>query len=112
MRLSLLLIGLLLGSLLALSQEALPQMTSVDPDSAKAGSVVTAVGANLTKERVTKVYLTDGTKDYPMQITEQADKTLKFKVPDDMKSGRWALMILTGGREPRLVEQPVKLTIE
>ena len=48
-----------------------------------------------------------------MQILEQTDNAIKFKVPGGIKSGRWALMIhLKTVNGPTLIEQPVKLTVE
>jgi len=44
-------------------------------------------------------------------ITEQAATSIKIKIPEKA-TGRMALMILTGGKEPKLIEQPVKVTIE
>jgi hypothetical protein len=35
-----------------------------------------------------------------------------MKVPTAAKPGRLALMVLTKGKEPKLIEQPVKVTIE
>jgi hypothetical protein len=45
-------------------------------------------------------------------VTEQAATAIKFKVPEKVTPGRFALMVLTGGKEPKLIEQPVKVTIE
>ena len=36
----------------------------------------------------------------------------KFKIPAAAKAGRFSLMILTGGKDPKYIEQPVKVTIE
>jgi hypothetical protein len=41
---------------------------------------------------------------------EQTATTIKFKVPDKMKAGRWALMVHT--KKNQLIEQPVKLIVE
>jgi len=42
---------------------------------------------------------------------EQTATGLKIKIPAKA-TGRMALMILTGGKEPKLIEQPVKVTID
>jgi hypothetical protein len=43
-------------------------------------------------------------------VPDQTATTIKFKVPDNMKAGRWALMVHT--KKNQLIEQPVKLTVE
>ena len=93
------------------AQEAMPRMTSVEPSSAKVGDVVTVTGENLDKDNVTKVYLTDQKNDLECAITGQTATELKVKIPAKA-TGRMALMILTGGKEQKLIEQPVKLTVE
>jgi hypothetical protein len=94
------------------AQQAMPRMTNVEPDSAKAGDILTVNGEHLDKGEVVELYLTDGKKDTKVHITEQSATAIKFKVPDKMAAGRFALMVLTGGKEPKLIEEPVKVTIE
>ena len=88
------------------------RLTSVEPDSGKAGSVITANGEGLAKPNVEKLYLTDGKLDVEVKIVEQADKAIKFSIPASAKAGRFSLMILTGGSAPKYIEQPVKMNIE
>jgi hypothetical protein len=93
------------------AQQAMPRMTTVEPATGKTGDVITVNGENLEKAQVSKVYLTDGKTDLQVDVTEQAATSLKFKIPEKAK-GRLALMLLTSGKEPKLIEQPVKLTVE
>jgi len=86
-------------------------MSTVEPGNGKKGDVVAVAGENLDKSSVTKVYLTDGKNDFECVVTGQTATEIKIKIPDKA-IGRLALMILTGGKEPRLIEQPVKLTVE
>ncbi len=95
----------------ALAQQSMPRMTSVEPATGKSGDVIVVAGENLTKEAVAKVYLTDGTNDIQVQVTEQTATSLKFKIPAKAK-GRLALMIETSGKDAKQIEQPVKLTVE
>jgi hypothetical protein len=88
------------------------RLTGVDPLNGKSGDVVAAAGENIDKAKVVELYLTDGTKDFKVQILEQTDAQIKFKVPASVKAGRYALMIKTGGPEPKLLEQPIKFTID
>jgi hypothetical protein len=93
------------------AQAPSPHMASVAPDSGKAGDVITVTGENLQKELVVKVYLYDGKTDIQCEITEQTEKTIKFKIPAKA-TGRFALEVLTGGKDPKLSEQPLKITVE
>jgi hypothetical protein len=94
------------------AQSAMPQMKTVEPGNGKAGDVLTVTGENLDEANVAKVYLTDGKTDIEVAVEGQEATTLKFKIPASAKPGRLALMILTKGKEPKLIEQPVKVTIE
>lgn len=94
------------------AQQTMPRMTGVEPDTGKSGDVLTVSGEHLDKGEVTEVYLTDGKKDTKVHITEQSGAAIKFKIPDKMTTGRFALMVLTGGKEQKLIEQPVKVTVE
>ena len=111
MKLSSIVLLLFAATLVLFAQEAMPRMSSVEPTSGKAGDVIVVTGENLDKANVTKVYLTDGKNDVVCEITDQSATEVKFKIPAKA-TGRMALMILTGGKEPKLIEQPVKVTIE
>jgi hypothetical protein len=103
---------LMFAASIALAQPAMPRMTTVEPPNGKAGDVLTVAGENLAKPAVEKLYLTDGKNDLPVEMTEQADTAIKFKIPAAAKAGRFSLMILTGGKDPKYIEQPVKITVE
>ena len=111
MRLSLTAALLALVAITLCGQQTMPRMTNVDPDSGKAGDILTVNGEHLDKSDVVELYLTDGKKDTQVQVTQQAATAIKFKVPEKC-TGRFALMVLTGGKEPKYIEQPVKVTIE
>src|SRR3989442_2564552 len=96
----------------AFAQQAMPRMPTVEPGNGKAGDVLTVAGENLDKSAVVKLYLTDGKNDLEVQMTEQAATSIKFKIPDKAKAGRFSLMILTGGKDPKYIEQPVRVTVE
>ena len=99
------------ATLVLFGQEAMPRMSSVDPSSGKAGDVVAVTGENLDKANVDKVYLIDDKNDLVCEITGQTATEIKFKIPAKA-TGRMALMILTTGKEPKQIVQPVKVTIE
>ena len=95
------------------AQDGLPRMLSVDPLSGKKGDVIAVTGENLDRGSVDKVFLTDGKNDTPVEITEQNATTIKFKIPDKAATGsRLAIMILTKGKDPKYIEQPVRVMIE
>jgi IPT/TIG domain len=90
--------------------DAVPRCTSVDPDTGKKGDLITAKGENLGKTGIAELYLTNGTKDTKVDISDQSDVELKFKIPE-IPAGRYRLLILTANRAS-LVEQPVVVTVE
>jgi IPT/TIG domain len=103
----------LAASFAAHAQTAMPRMASVEPMNGKAGDVLVVTGENLTKDAVAKLYLTQGPDDLQVDITEQNATTIKFKIPAKAKAGtRYALMVLTGGKDAKLIEQPVKVTVD
>jgi len=101
-----------LFSLVLSAQTEFPRMTSVDPVTTKPGAEVVAGGENLDKTHVAEVFLTDGEHDTKVEVLDQSASAIRFKVPDSMKPGRFSLMVLTATKPPRLIEQPVRLTVE
>ena len=104
--------GLLIISFTLGAQATFPRMTSVEPATAKAGVEVTVAGENLDKDNIVEVYLSDGDKDSKVVVTGQTATSLKFKVPDGLKPGRFSLVVLTTTKPPKLIDQPVRLTVE
>ena len=111
MKLSFLLPLIAAAGLVALAQEAMPRMTTVEPYSGKVGDVITITGENLDKGNVAKVFLIDDKNDLPCEVTDQTATSIKVKIPAKA-AGRMAFMIRTGGKEPRDIVQPVKVSIE
>jgi hypothetical protein len=105
-------LALMAATLALQAQQPAPRMTGVEPGNAKVGDALTASGENLDKASVAELYLTTGSKDYKVAMTEQAASAIKFTVPSGVPAGRYALMVLTAGKDPKLMEQPVKVTIE
>ena len=112
MKLSFVVSLLVAASFAAYAQQAMPRMISVDPQNGKKGDVITVTGENLQKALVSKVYLTDEKIDTIVEVTEQTDTSIKFKIPAKAAPGRLALMILTTGKDAKYIEQPVKLTVD
>ncbi len=112
----LLLIPLMLVAFAApplIAQDSIPRCTTVEPMSGKVGTEIVVTGENLGKDVVAKLYLTDGKNDIEVTMLEQAATTIKTKIPASAKVGeRYKLMILTKGKEPKLIEQPVRFEVE
>jgi len=102
---------LLIASFSLSAQSAIPSIKSVEPTSAKVGAAVKALGENLGKQSVVQVFLTDGKNDIPCQITEQTDKSIAFTVPAKATPMRYSVAVLTPGKEPKFIEQPVRLEV-
>jgi hypothetical protein len=118
MKLSLIATLLAAACFAAWGQPAMPRMVSVDPMNGKVGDILVVTGENLAKATVAKVYLTNGSTDpkdplgmLEVPITDQSDTAIKFKIPAKA-SGRLALMVLTSGKDAKLIEQPVKVQID
>jgi len=102
---------LLLLPLTGAAQSA--RITSVAPSTAKVGDVVSAAGEGIGSADVDGLYLTNDVQDTKVEMIEQTNKTIRFKVPAGLKPGRWALMIhTTSGEGTKLFEQPVKVTVQ
>ena len=74
--------------------------------------MLTVTGEKLDQNNVVEVYLTDGKNDFKVAIVEQTATTIRFRIPVEAKAGRFALMVLTTGKDPKLIEEPVKVTVE
>lgn len=86
------------------------KVVSVNPATAKVGDIVTVNGNAIEKSNVDTLYLTDGKTDIKVEVTEQSENAIKFKVPDAAKAHRWAVMVHT--TKDQLIEEPVHVTIE
>jgi hypothetical protein len=92
--------------------DGVPKMTVVVPDTGKPGDVLAVEGEYLGKSSVVELFLTDGANDWKCEIVEQAETAIKFKIPAKAKPGRFSLMVLTAGPQPKLIEEPVKVNVE
>lgn len=112
MRISLIVLLVIVAACLAgYAQVVSPSIDTVSPPNGKVGTVITATGQNLQKAMVAKLYLTDGKNDLVVDVTEQTATSIKFKIPEKA-TGRMALMVLTSDKEPKLMELPVKVSID
>ena len=90
---------------------ATPRMTGVSPSGGHIGDEITANGQNLDSGTVTKLFLTNGRKDYLVSIKEQTADSIRFAIPKRLKPGYYNLMMQTGGASPALLEQPISCQV-
>ena len=93
-------------------QAGLPTISSVEPASGKVGDLLSIQGANLGQDTVAELYLTDGKTDLKVHMIEQTSTSIRFRIPPEARPGRFALMVLTKGKDPKLIELPVKIVVE
>ena len=89
-----------------------PLMRVVEPYKVKAGAEVVVTGDNLSKKYVADVFLQIRGANTKVEVLEQSDTTLKFRVPETVKPGSYRIIVLLTTVEPVLIEEPVKLIIE
>ncbi len=90
---------------------AVPRLTSVEPDAVAPGGAAVAMGMDLGKGSVAKLYLTAGGKDIQLKITEQSAESIKFELPESTAMKRYRLMVLTAGPGAAYMEQPVAMEV-
>jgi hypothetical protein len=93
------------------NSQATPFMRTVDPASVKVGDLFTVSGDALDKSRVAALFLTDGKNDYKVEIVSQEANSIRGRVTAKTPLGRYALMVLMAGPEPKYIEQPVHITV-
>jgi hypothetical protein len=94
------------------ADELAPQATKLEPKTGKPGTIVVIKGVSLDKTKVDEVYLTDHRFDIKVKVLEQTEDTLKIRIPPFVKPGRQQLLLLTGGKIPTYLEQPVWVLVE
>ena len=88
-----------------------PLMRTVDPYTVKVGAEVTVAGDNLGKNLIAEVFLSANNKNIKVDVTEQSDKEVKFKVPT-VKPGSYRIVVLLKSVEPVFIEEPVRVVVE
>jgi hypothetical protein len=89
-----------------------PVMRTVNPEAVKAGETATVSGEYLDKSRVADVFLTNGQIDIKVEILAQSATAIKFKVPEKAEPGRYNMMVMLVSEEPKLIEEPARLTVQ
>jgi len=89
-----------------------PMIKAVDSETVKAGGDLTATGSHLDKTAAASLYMIQGETTIKVKIVTQAEESIKFTVPTDVKPGRYQLMVLTTGANPQFLEEPVYFNVE
>ena len=87
-----------------------PVIRTVEPTTGHAGSRHMAIGDYLGSRWVRELFLTNGKEDIKVGIIRQSDITIEFRIPS-VKPDRYALMVLTSGANPILIEQAVYVVV-
>jgi len=98
----------LLATIIFAQGQPTPKITKVDPSSGKVSDSITVSGADLGKDAVAGVFLSDDKSDYKATIVSQAADKIVMKVPQ-VKPGGYNLSIQVGGTT--LIE-PVRFTVQ
>jgi len=103
----LLMLAILLASPVLFSQGS-PKVSGVDPTTGKVNDSVTVSGANLAKDSVSAVFLSDDKSDYKAVIVEQSADKIVMKVPQ-VKPGSYNISIQVGNG---ILIEPVRMTVQ
>ena len=85
-----------------------PKVTGVEPATGKVNESITVSGANLAKDSVVAVFLSDEKSDYKATIVNQATDKIVMKVPQ-VKPGGYNVSIQVGNG---ILIEPVRFTVE
>lgn len=91
--------------------EGAPSLMAIDPSPSKPGTLVTAIGTNLSSGDVAGVFLSDARFDWKADIEKQSANVLCFRIPEFARKGPQRILLLSA-RNRRLVGQSVTLTVE
>ena len=90
---------------------ATPRLTDVSPSGGHNGDEIVTNGTSLDSKTVSKLFLTDGRKDYRVSIKEQSADSIRFSIPARIKPGYYRLMLQTSGAGAALLEQPISCQV-
>jgi hypothetical protein len=88
-----------------------PLVRTVTPDKAATGVEVTVAGDSLGKACVSGLFLTTAAGDVQVPLLSQNGTTIRFKIPANLKPGRFGLALLNGDKS-RIIDEPVWLVLE
>lgn len=90
---------------------ATPRLTGVSPSGGHNGDEIVTSGTSLGSKTVSRLFLTDGRKDYRVSIKEQSADSIRFSIPARIKPGYYRLMLQTSGAAASLLEQPISCQV-
>ena len=83
----------------------------LDPDSGKPGDMISAYGDQLDQSKVEALLLSDGECAALVTIVQQNQVMIRFRIPAQLPSGRYRLVIQPVGRYAHGIEQQVTLLV-
>lgn len=86
---------------------AASRVLSIEPTVASPGGEVVATGTELAASDIDLLFLTAGATDVAVEIVEQSADQMRFRLPADVPTGQYNLMLQTAGDTPALLVQPV-----
>jgi hypothetical protein len=91
------------------AQAGSPHIAAVTPGSGKAEDTITITGANLSKDKVSAVFLSDAKLDHKAVVVDQEPTKIVIKVPDGLKPGDYNISVQEG---KAVYIQPVIFTVK
>jgi hypothetical protein len=82
----------------------------LDPEAGSPGDLVTAYGEGLDRSRVADLLLTNGERTALVNIVQQNEVSIRFRIPRMLAKGRYTLILCFGSCR-QSVEQPVTLIV-
>src|SRR5437773_1046568 len=75
-----------------------PWVDWIEPHTAKAGALVTAVGVSLDRSHVLDLILSNLEETALTHIVEQSDVSIRFRVPQNLAAGRYTIVLALANR--------------
>ena len=93
------------------SDDAVPLMRRAEPAIVKAGEAVTVYGQALDRSKVADVMLTTEGLQIEVEVLEQTESFIRFRVPAEVNTGRYYPAVLMV-KESMVLVQPLFITVQ
>ena len=87
-------------------------ISRLDPNYGRPDDLITAYGEHLGANNVADLSLTDERCYALVNITEQSETTIRFRIPSMLEKGDYKVLIHPVGRYTTSIEQRVTLTVK
>jgi len=89
-----------------------PRIDRVEPGAARAGGLVTIYGQSLDRSAVADVLLSDGDCVALTRILDQSATRIRVRLPRMLEPGKYSILLVTRGREPKFIDQGFTVKVE